>query len=598
MKGIGIDVDKEQKDSTTEETTVVHRFTGDFEAVLTGSSNSDIHLLDAILDIVGALVIVSDVNGSIVRFNRMCETTTNYSFDELQGKCVWESLLRKEDVEPFKVDFAKIVDGQYPLSIENFMLTKNGQQRLITWSNTALLNEDSGQVEYVVLTGLDITERKIAEQRLQYLAHFDSLTDLPNRTLFYDRLSHTLGHSRRYNQMFALLFIDLDGFKHINDTLGHDMGDLLLKQTAKKLPNCVRDTDTVAHVGGDEFVIILPFIKKVQDAAFVAEKIIETLSEPFLLDGHDCFVGASIGISIYPSDGDDIDTLLKNSDIAMYQAKERGRSNYQFFNTEMNSRALRRLKLENNLRKALERNEFVLYYQPKINLTTGKVCAAEALIRWLNPKHGIISPVEFIPLAEETGLIIPIGEWVLRTACKESIAWQRAGYPPIVIAVNLSVKQFRAENLIKTIEDILEETQLSPELLELELTESIVMEDAEKAIKVLRNVRDKGIHVAIDDFGMGYSSLSYLKRFPICRLKIDRSFVRDITTDPDDEAISTAIIAMSHSLKLDVTAEGVETYEQLEFLRALKCDEAQGYLFSQPLPSKEFLEFLDSSVTF
>ncbi|MBF0519812.1 MAG: EAL domain-containing protein [Nitrospirae bacterium] len=591
-------MDKEQKDSTTDETGVVRKFTGNLEAVLTDCSNADIHLLDAILDIVGALIIVSDVDGSIVRFNRMCETTTNYSFDELQGKCIWESLLRKEDVEQFKVDFAKIVDGQYPLSIENFLLTKNGQQRLITWSNTALLNEQSGQVEYVVLTGLDITERKIAEQRLQYLAHFDSLTDLPNRTLFYDRLSHTLGHSRRYNQMFALLFIDLDGFKHVNDTLGHDMGDLLLKQTAKKLPNCVRDTDTVAHVGGDEFVVILPFIKKVQDAALVAEKIIETLSEPFLLDGHECFVGASIGISVYPSDGDDIDTLLKNSDIAMYQAKERGRSNYQFFNTEMNSRALRRLKLENNLRKALERNEFVLYYQPKINLSTGKVCAAEALIRWLNPKHGIISPVEFIPLAEETGLIIPIGEWVLRTACKESIEWQRAGYPPIVIAVNLSVKQFRSENLIKTIEDILDETQLRPELLELELTESIVMEDAEKAIKVLRNVRDKGIHVAIDDFGMGYSSLSYLKRFPICRLKIDRSFVRDITTDPDDEAISTAIIAMSHSLKLDVTAEGVETYEQLEFLRALKCDEAQGYLFSQPLPAKEFLEFLDSSVTF
>ncbi|QWR77314.1 sensor domain-containing protein [Candidatus Magnetomonas plexicatena] len=593
-----MDVAKDLKDGATKETSGVHQFTGNLEAVLTCGNNGDCHLLDIVLNIVGALVMVSDINGSIVRFNKTCETTTDYSFEELKGKCIWECLLRNEDVEQFKVDFAKIIEGHYPLSFENILLGKKGQQRLIAWSNTALLNEQSGQIEYVVMTGIDITERKIAEQRLQYLAHFDSLTDLPNRTLFYDRLSHTLGHSRRYNQMFALLFLDLDGFKHINDTLGHDMGDLLLKKIAKKLPDCVRDTDTVAHVGGDEFVVILPFIKKVQDAAMVAEKIIETISEPFSLDGHECFAGASIGISIYPSDGDDIDTLLKNSDIAMYQAKDKGRNNYQFFNSDMNVKALRRLKLENNLRKALERNEFVLYYQPKINLATGKICAAEALIRWINPQHGVISPVEFIPLAEETGLIIPIGEWVLRTACMESIAWQKAGYPPIVIAVNLSAKQFNSENLMKTIEDILDETQLTPELLELELTESIVMGDAEKAIKVLRNVRDKGIHVAIDDFGMGYSSLSYLKRFPICRLKIDRSFVRDITTDPDDEAISRAIIAMSHSLKLDVTAEGVETLEQLEFLRALKCDEAQGFLFSKPLPSKEFLEFLDNFTIF
>ncbi|MEO5356863.1 MAG: EAL domain-containing protein [Nitrospirae bacterium YQR-1] len=567
------------------------------DTISISGNSADCSLLDAILDIVGALVLVSDINGTLVRSNKTCELTTEYCSEELNGKCIWDFLVKKEDVNQFKANFAKILEGQYPLCFENFLVGKSGSYRLIAWSNTAMLN-DKGRIEYIVLTGIDITERKIAEQRLQYLAHFDSLTDLPNRTLFYDRLSHTLGHSRRYNQMFALLFLDLDGFKYVNDTLGHDMGDLLLKKAAKKLPVCVRDTDTVAHVGGDEFVIILPFIKKTQDAALVAEKIIESISEPYYLDGHECFVGASIGISIYPTDGDDIDTLLKNSDIAMYQAKEKGRNNYQFFNSEMNTKALRRLKLENNLRKALERDEFVLYYQPKINLSTGKVCAVEALIRWVNPQYGLISPLEFIPLAEETGLIIPIGEWVLRTACRESVQWQRAGGVALVMAVNLSARQFKSEDFIKTIEDVLSDTQLRPELLELELTESIVMEDAERTIKILRSVRDKGIHIAIDDFGMGYSSLSYLKRFPICRLKIDKSFVRDITTDPDDEAISTAIIAMAHSLKLDVTAEGVETLEQLEFLRALKCDEAQGYLFSRPVPSKDFLEFLNNTGSF
>ncbi|MBV6341998.1 sensor domain-containing protein [Candidatus Magnetobacterium casense] len=551
------------------------------------------NLLSAILDIVGALVLILDRNGRVVCFNRACEKTSGYDFSEIKGKCLWDFLTREEDIGLVKVNYERIIKGDYPAEYENFWICKNATERLIAWSNTALLNENS-EVIYVIATGIDITERKLTEQRLQYLAHFDSLTDLPNRTLFYDRLGHILGHSRRYNQMFALLFLDLDGFKFVNDSLGHDMGDLLIKMAAARLPKCVRASDTVAHVGGDEFVIILPLVEKAREAALVAEKIHEAFSTPFHLDTHECFITLSIGISIYPSDGDDVDTLLKNSDIAMYQAKEKGRNTYQFYNSEMNTRALRRLKLENNLRKALERNEFIIHYQPKIDLNSWSVCGVEALIRWINSQYGLISPAEFIPLAEDTGLIIAIGEWVLRTACAQAKQWLDAGHTGLLMSVNLSARQFTSQNLVLLIENILQETGLPAGFLELELTESVVMDDAESAIKILRDIKTMGVHVAIDDFGMGYSSLSYLKRFPIDRLKIDKSFVRDITTDPDDEAIATAIIAMSHSLKLKVIAEGVETNGQLEFLRSLNCDEAQGYLFSKPLPVKDIEAYLKS----
>ncbi|MBF0458167.1 MAG: EAL domain-containing protein [Nitrospirae bacterium] len=556
-----------------------------------GHTTDQQDLLTAILDIVGALVLILDKDGRVIYFNRTCEETSGYDFVEIRGKCLWDVLTREEDAESARVNFKKILKGNYPAAYENFWNGKDGSEHLIAWSNTALVNEKS-EVTYVIATGIDITERKLTEQRLQYLAHFDSLTDLPNRTLFYDRLSHVLGHSRRYNQMFALLFLDLDGFKFINNSLGHDIGDLLLKMVAARLPKCVRESDTVAHAGADEFVIILPLLERVQEASMVAEKILDTFSTPFYLDTHECFVGMSIGISVYPDDGDDIDALLKNSDIAMYQAKSKGGNTYQFYNPEMNSRALRRLELENNLRKALEKNEFRLQYQPKIDLNTWSVSGVEALIRWLNPQLGMISPVEFIPLAEETGIIISIGEWVLRTACAQAKHWQDLGCNGILMSVNLSARQFKSKDLVLTISNILEETGLSPDSLELELTETVVMDDAETAIKILREIKNMGIHIAIDDFGMGYSSLSYLKRFPIDCLKIDRSFVNDITTDTDDAAIATAIIAMSHSLKLRVIAEGVETNGQLEFLCALDCDEAQGYLFSKPLPVEDIETFL------
>ncbi|MEO5359023.1 MAG: EAL domain-containing protein [Nitrospirota bacterium] len=539
-------------------------------------------ILPAILDIVGALVLVLDREGRVICFNHTCEETSGYDFEEIRGKCLWDFLTREEDTDSAKVNFKKILEGNYPAAYENFWSSKDGTEHLIAWSSTALVNDNS-EVTYVIATGIDITERKLTEQRLQYLSHFDSLTDLPNRTLFYDRLSHVLGHSRRYNQMFALLFLDIDGFKFINNSLGHDMGDLLLKMAAARLPKCVRESDTVAHAGADEFVIILPLLEQVREASLVAEKILDAFSAPFYLDMHECFVTMSVGISIYPGDGDDIDTLLRNSDIAMYQAKGKGGNTYQFYNPDMNSRALRRLQLENNLRKALEKNEFRLQYQPKIDLNTWSVSGVEALIRWQNPQLGMISPAEFIPLAEETGVIISIGEWVLRTACTQAKHWHDIGCNGILMSVNLSARQFKSKNLLSSIENILQETGLPPGSLELELTETVVMDDAEATIKILREIKNMGIHIAIDDFGMGYSSLSYLKRFPIDCLKIDRSFVNDITTDTDDAAIATAIIAMSHSLKLKVIAEGVETNGQLDFLCALGCDEAQGYLFSRPL---------------
>ncbi|MBF0538694.1 MAG: EAL domain-containing protein [Nitrospirae bacterium] len=556
-------------------------------------------ILKAILDTVGALVLVIDRDGCIVCFNSACERLSGYMYDDLKGKTAWEILWKEDDSKEIKGLFNKLSydnstslnPHENGLKVESYWVPKSGGQRLISWTYNVILDH-MGNVSYLLATGIDVTEHRLIERRLDYLTHFDSLTDLPNRTLFYDRLSHTLGQARRYNRMFALMFLDLDGFKYVNDTLGHDMGDLLLQKAAKKLPLCVRDSDTVAHIGGDEFVIILSMLNKTSDAAIVSEKILDVFTKPFQLDNHECVVGVSIGISIYPTDGDDIDTLMKNSDVAMYQAKDTGRNNYKFYNSDMNIKAMRRLKLESSLRKAIKRGEFTINVQPKIELSSGKVSGMETLIRWQTPQYGFVSPVEFIPLAEETGLIIPIGEWVLRKACSIGRQWQGIVSSPLIMAVNLSARQFKSQDLIRSIEAILKETGYNPELLELELTESVVMEDATSAITVLRNIKNMGIHIAIDDFGMGYSSLSYLKRFPIDRLKIDRSFVNDITTDPDDAAIATAIIAMAHSLKLKVTAEGVETTEQLEFLRGLNCDEAQGYLFSKPLVPEKFTEFL------
>ncbi len=439
---------------------------------------------------------------------------------------------------------------------------------------------------------MDITERKQAEEIVRYLAYYDALTGLPNRMLFNDRLTLAIAHARRNKQKLAIMFLDLDRFKTINDTLGYAVGDRLLQGVAERLKNYLRGEDTLARLGSDRFMLLLPGIIQVEDVAKIAQKLLEAFKRPFHFGDHELYVAASIGITLYPNDGEDIQTLMKNADTALYRAKEQGRDTYQFYTPSMNATALERLKLENSLRRALEREEFVIYYQPQVSLSTGEIVGVEALVRWQHPDLGMVPPMQFIPLAEETGLIVPLGLWVLREACAQNKAWQKSGLPALCMAVNISARLFKQPDLVETIARILKETQLDPNYLELELTEGTIMENAEAAIKTLHQLKEMGVHLSIDDFGTGYSSLSYLKRFPIDTLKIDRSFVWDITTDPDDAAITVLIINMAHNLGLKVVAEGVETKEQLEFLRSHHCDLFQGYLFSQPISAEAFIKLL------
>jgi diguanylate cyclase (GGDEF)-like protein len=442
----------------------------------------------------------------------------------------------------------------------------------------------------------EIAERRLADQRVVHMAHHDALTGLPNRTLFADRVAQAIAHAHRRGGKIAVLFLDLDRFKNVNDSLGHAIGDLLLTAVAERLAKCLRDEDTAARLGGDEFIISLPDVADAGEAARVAGRILAELAKPFTIAEHQLHADGSIGIAIYPGDGDSAETLMRNADTAMYHAKESGRANYQFFSAQMTERVSRRLSTETDLRRALEQGEFSLHYQPLIDLTGGRISGAEALLRWpQSDQSRVMSPTEFIPIAEDTGLIIPLGEWVLLDACAQAQAWQ-ARHPGLRIAVNLSARQFRQKDLVGMIERVLGETGLAPSLLELELTEGMLMHHAEETVAILRRLNEMGVHLAIDDFGTGYSSLSYLKRFPIHSLKIDRSFVRDISSDPDDAAIVTAIVAMARSLNLSVTAEGVETEEQAAFLRSLACHQAQGYHFGRPMPAAEFAARLGSAI--
>lgn len=538
------------------------------------------------------MVLIVDLNKNIVLFNSECENLSGRSFDFVNGKKITSLLIKKDDIEHVENNYNQLLSGQDMIKDEHTWVIGDDTEKIINWIHISVFNENQ-DVEFIVSTGVDVTEVRLTEKRLEYLAYFDTLTDLPNRAFLYDRLSYTLGHARQFNQMFALMILDIDGFKYVNDTFGHDLGDLLLKKAAIKLPLCIGELDMVAHVGGDEFIVIMPMVHKQEEAACIAESIIKNFTEPFYLDGHECFVGISIGICMYPSDGEDIDMLLKNADIALYKAKDAGRNSYKFYSSGMDVKAVRRITLETSLRKALERKELFLNYQPKVNLVTGQLTGVEALLRWNSHEHGIISPGEFIPLAEETGLIIPIGQWILETVCKWINNVNLKGHTDFSVAVNLSAQQFRSVNIVSSIADIIECNNISPRCLEVEITESMLMNDAELAIEILTLIKNMGIKISVDDFGTGYSSLSYLKKFPIDNLKIDRSFIMDIPKNPDDEAITRAIIAMSHSLKLRVIAEGVETKEQLKFLNGLRCDEAQGYLFSKPLTGEEIeKEFL------
>lgn len=445
----------------------------------------------------------------------------------------------------------------------------------------------------------EMEEINRARQSLTYMAHFDALTDLPNRTLLEDRIRQALTHARRYSLRLAILFIDLDNFKAINDTLSHQVGDLLLKQAAGKISACLREDDTVARQGGDEFIVLLRNIVNSRDAAQVSQKILSALENPFDIKDHEAFIGASIGISIFPDNADNIETLLANADAAMYHAKRLGKNNYQFFNEDMNYAARRAQKLEKHLRQALHLHELEIYYQAQVQAKSGKIIGMEALLRWHNDEFGHVSPADFIPLAEETGLIVSIGEWVLHEACAQAKRWQQAGKPTRV-SVNLSSRQFQNPQrhnpyqLFDTVKSALDKSGLPPDLLELEITESIMMQHVDITMTVINRLKGLGVRFSVDDFGTGYSSLSYLKKFPIDTLKIDKSFIADIIDDPNDNAIVSAITVMAKRLKLEVIAEGVETIEQLDFLRNLRCDTIQGYYFSKPIPGDEAFLLLNN----
>jgi diguanylate cyclase (GGDEF)-like protein len=480
------------------------------------------------------------------------------------------------------------------------VLTGNDDQ------NTALSAVKGGAQDYLVKSRLDrelllrsmhySIERKRYQVQLEHQANYDALTGLPNRNLLHDRLRQAV-YAQRLPRAIAVVFMDLDHFKFVNDSLGHSTGDLLLKAMAERLRTVLREGDTVGRVGGDEFVLILNDQSNEEIIYRAMQRIAASVSEPITIEGKELYVTCSAGISIYPQDGRDVDTLLKNADAAMYRAKEHGRSNFQFYTSEMNERVNERLALENALRRALERQELALHYQQKVNLKTGQIVGAEALVRWLHPEWGLVRPARFIPLAEETGLIVTIGEWVLREACRQTRAWLDAGLNPGVVSVNLSVRQFRQEGLVRTVSRILEETRLEPAQLEMELTESMVMHNVDAAIAILQGLKQLGVALSVDDFGTGYSSLSYLKDLPIDALKIDRSFVREIGSGAEAEegVLAQAIISLGHALHLKVVAEGVETDAQTRFLRRHGCDEVQGFFYGEPVAPEAHAKLLEKA---
>jgi diguanylate cyclase (GGDEF)-like protein len=451
------------------------------------------------------------------------------------------------------------------------------------------------RVRYLLRTMRAFESVRKSKREIHHLAFYDALTNLPNRRLFGDRLLQAVESARRNNHLMGILFIDIDNFKRINDSFGHSIGDKLLRTVAAQLLACLRRSDSVgreldeervsvARIGGDEFTVLLTHLVKAEDAARIAKRIIEAVSVPFLLGNEEVVVTPSIGISVFPYDGDGVEELVKNADTAMFHAKENGKNNYQFYTNSMSATAFERLSMENAMRKGLGNNEFEVYYQPKIDLASNRAIGLEALVRWHHPEMGLVSPADFIPLSEETGLIVPLGEWVLRAVCAQMKSWHDAGRDPMRVAVNLSACQFRQTMLRQQVKRILHETGVAPEWLELELTESVIMDDIQTSSTILKELKNMGVHISMDDFGTGYSSLSLLKRLPLDTLKIDRSFVRDITTDADDAAIVDAVISLAHSLRLRVIAEGVETDEQLDYLRRRGCDEVQGFLYSRPLP--------------
>lgn len=531
------------------------------------------------------IITIHDESGLTVYESPAASRILGYESGSLIGKKPFETVHPK-DVERARESFEALVQGGNPAPIELRFRHADGSWIWLEALGNNLLEHPG--IRGVVLTSRDITERRRAEERAQYLANYDVLTGLPNRFLMQDRSTQAVAQAHRNRLRVALMHIDLDRFKVVNETLGHYVGDSLLKQAADRIKRSAREGDTVARVGGDEFTIVLPNVSGLQSLSNTAEEILTAMSHPFQGESQELFVSASIGISLYPDDSRNVDDLIKHADAAMYSAKNLGRSNYQFFTSALNDQVQERMMLESGLRSAIQREELRLVYQPKIDLVTREIIGAEALIRWQHPNLGMIAPTRFIPVAEDSGMVGQIGEWVLRTVCRQIRIWQDAGLN-LSVAVNVSARQFQQYDLSELVRAVLSEAAVPPRLLEVELTESAVMQDAESSVVMLERLKGLGVQISIDDFGTGYSSLSYLKRLPLDVLKIDQSFVRDISSDPNDAAIVRAIITLARNLGMKVIAEGVENEAQLAFLNAYGCQYAQGYLFGQPMSADELV---------
>jgi len=552
------------------------------------------------LNSIGDAVLCTDISGNITYLNLVAEAMTGWRREEATGKPLGEVFriidgpTRKTARDP--MEMAVEQDRAVGLTVDCVLIRRDGFESAIE-DSAAPIHDRAGRVTGAVIVFHDVSAARTMSSQMTHSAQHDPVTNLPNRLLLSDRITQAIALARRQNRPIAVIFLDLDRFKYINDSLGHAVGDNLLQSVSRRLLANVRGSDTVSRLGGDEFVVLLSEITCPEDAATGAKRILLSLNAPHFIAGQDLIVNGSIGISIHPEDGEDAETLVKNADTAMYHAKENGRNNFQFFKAEMNLKAVERQSLEVGLRRALGREEFLLHYQPKVNLDTGEITGVEALIRWQQPDRGLVLPAQFVPIAEDCGLIVQIGRWVLREACRQARAWQSAGLPPLPIAVNVSAVEFRDKGFVEGVRAILLETGLAARYLELEVTEGVLMEDAESTDAVLQELKTMGVHLAVDDFGTGYSSLSYLRQFPIDVLKIDQSFVRQITTDLDDSSIVSAIIHLGKSLKHLVVAEGIETQEQRAYLQTQRCTEGQGYLFSRPLGAVQFAHLLQMGLT-